>query len=63
LTEDISFAIGTTLVRLNGPEEVQSSEIESNMGERSDIISSGHKAAIEHALPKTMKVMTIKGLS
>src|SRR5882724_7718808 len=40
LTEDINFAIGTTLVGIKGPEEVQSSGIESKVGERLDIISS-----------------------
>jgi len=40
LTEDVDFMIGTTLVGIEGPEEVQSSGIESKMGERSDIISS-----------------------
>ena len=40
LTEDVSFVIRTTLVRIDGPEEVQSSGIESKAGERSEIISS-----------------------
>ena len=40
LTEDVDFAIGTNLVRIKGPEEAQSSGIESKVGERSDIISS-----------------------
>ena len=39
LTEDINFEIGTSLVRIESPEEVQSSGIESKVGERSDIIS------------------------
>ena len=34
LTEDINFEIGTTLVRIEGPEELQSSGIESNTGGR-----------------------------
>jgi len=33
-TEDINFEIGTTLVGIEGPEESQSSGIESKMGER-----------------------------
>src|SRR5467141_3442810 len=40
LTEDIFWAPATTLVGSEGPEAVQSSGIESNTGERSDIISS-----------------------
>src|SRR5882724_4796393 len=52
LTEDIIFAIGTTLVGIKGPDEVQSSGIESTAGERSDIISSWRRAAVEHALAK-----------
>jgi len=52
LTEDISFVIGTTLVRVYGLEEVQSSGIESNRGERLDIISLWCKAAIKNALAK-----------
>ena|SRR5882724_5338499 len=52
LTEDIIFVIGTTLVQIKGPVEVQSSGIELNTGERSDIISSWCRAAVEHALAK-----------
>jgi len=52
LTEDIDFAIRTTLVGIKGPEEVQSSGIESKAGERSEIISSWCRAAVEHALAK-----------
>ena len=52
LTEDINFEIGTTLVRIEGPEELQSSGIESKTGERSKIISLWHRAAVEHALAK-----------
>src|SRR5882724_6049282 len=52
LTEDIIFAIGTTLVGIEGPEELQSSGIESKAGERSDIISSWRRVAVEHALAK-----------
>jgi len=40
LTEDVNFAIGTNLVRIEGPEELQSSGIESNTGGRSEMISS-----------------------
>ena len=40
LIEDVDFAIRTNLVGIKGPEEVQSSGIESKVGERSDIISS-----------------------
>src|SRR5882724_5227943 len=52
LTEDVIFVIGTTLVGIEGPEEVQSSGIESKAGRRSDIISSWRRAAVEHALAK-----------
>src|SRR5882724_9444661 len=52
LTEDVDFAIGTTLVGIEGPDEVQSSGMESKVGERSDIISSWRRVAIEHALAK-----------
>src|SRR5882724_3855426 len=52
LTEDVSFEIGTTLVGIEGPEEVHSSGIESNTGGISDMISSWHRAAVEHALAK-----------
>src|SRR5882724_6710699 len=52
LTEDIIFAIGTTLVGIKGPEELQSSGIESKTGERLGIISSWRRAAVEHALAK-----------
>jgi len=33
LTEDVNFEIGTTLVRIEGPEELQSSGIDSKTGE------------------------------
>jgi len=39
LTEDIGFEIGTILVGIEGPEELQSSGIESNTGGRSEMIS------------------------
>jgi len=50
LTEDINFVIKTTLVGIKGPEDVQSSGIESNAGERLDIVSSWCRAAVEHTL-------------
>src|SRR5882724_7887778 len=37
LTEDINFEIGATLFRIKGPEELQSSGIESHTGERSEV--------------------------
>src|SRR5882724_11274744 len=40
LTEDVNFEIVTTLVGIEGPEELQSSGIELNTGERLDMISS-----------------------
>jgi len=40
LTEDIGFEIGTILIGIEGPEELQSSGIESNTGGRSEMISS-----------------------
>jgi len=46
LTEDINFEIRTTLVGIKGPEESQSSGIESNTGGRSEIISSWHRVAV-----------------
>jgi len=52
LTEDVSFTIRTNLVGIKGPDEVQSSGIESKVGERSNIISSWCRAAVEHALAK-----------
>src|SRR5882724_8555800 len=52
LTEDIDFEIRTNLVRIEGPDKVQSSGMESKVGERSDIISSWRRAAVEHALAK-----------
>ena len=52
LTEDVGFEIGTTLVGIEGPEEVHSSGIESNTGGISDMISSWRRAAVEHALAK-----------
>src|SRR5882724_1062547 len=39
LTEDVGFEIGTILVGIEGPEELQSSGIESNTGGRSEMIS------------------------
>src|SRR5882724_5540818 len=52
LTEDVDFEIRTTLVRIEGPEELQSSGIESKGRERSEIISLWHREAVEHALAK-----------
>ena len=52
LTEDVGFSIGTILVGIKGPKEVQSSGIESNAGDRSDIISLWCRVAVEHALSK-----------
>jgi len=52
LTEDVKFAIGTTLVRIEGPEKLQSSGIESNTGERWEIISLWCRVAVEHTLAK-----------
>src|SRR5882724_1749065 len=52
LTEDVGFEIRTTLAGIKGPEEVYSSGIESNTGGISDMISSWHRAAVEHALAK-----------
>jgi len=40
LTEDVNFEIGTILVGIKGPEELQSSGIESNTRGRSEMISS-----------------------
>ena len=39
LTEDINFEIRTTLVRIEGPEELQNSGIESNTGGKLEMIS------------------------
>src|SRR5882724_6169080 len=38
LTEDVDFEIGTTLVRIEGPEELHNSGIELNTGERLEMI-------------------------
>ena len=61
LTEDIFWALVTTLVGSEGPEGVHSSGIESNTGERSDIISSWRRAAVEHALAKANDGNTDRG--
>src|SRR5882724_10484439 len=61
LTEDVSFVIVTTLVRIKGPEEVQSSGIKSKAGERSEIISSWHRVAVEHAKAKANNGNTDQG--
>jgi len=62
LTEDVDFEIRTTLVRIEGPEELKSSGMEFKTGERSEIISSWCRVAVEHALAKAMMVMLIEGL-
>src|SRR5882672_6580343 len=61
LTEDVFWALATIWVRSEGPETVQSSGIESNTGERSDIISSWRRAAVEHALAKANDGNTDRG--
>jgi len=61
LTEDVFWAPATTLVGSEGPEAVQSSGIEPNTGERSDIISSWRRAAVEHALAKANDGNTDRG--
>ena len=40
------------MVGIEGPEEVQSSGMESKAGERLEIISLWHRVAVEHALAK-----------
>ena len=61
LTEDVFWALATILVGSEGPEAVQSSGIESNTGERSDIISSWRRAAVEHSLTKANNGSTDQG--
>src|SRR5467141_752213 len=61
LTEDVFWSLATTLVRSEGPEEVHSSGMESNTGERSDIISLWRKAAVKHALAKANDGNTDRG--
>src|SRR5467141_4034637 len=61
LTEDVLWALETTLVGSEGPEGVHSSGIELNTGERSDIISSWRRAAVEHALANTNDGNTDQG--
>src|SRR5882672_7499126 len=61
LTEDVFWALKTILVRSEGPEGVHSSGIESNTGERSDIISLWSRAAVEHALTKANDHNTDQG--
>src|SRR5882672_2607472 len=61
LTEDVFWSLATILVGGDGPEAVQSSGIESNTGERSDIISSWCRAAVEHALAKANDGNTDQG--
>ena len=50
LTEDVFWVLETSLVGREGAEGVHSSGIELNRGERSDMISSWHREAVEHAL-------------
>ena len=52
VTEEVGRVIGTTLVGSDSPADVQSSGIELNMGERSEIISLWCRAATMHALAK-----------
>jgi len=61
VTEDVGHVIGTTLVGSDGPADVQSSGIELNMGERSEIISLWHRAATVHALAKVTDGNTDRG--
>src|SRR5882672_4760015 len=61
LTEDVFWAPTTTLVGSEDPEAVQSSGIESNTGERSDIIYSWRRVAVEHALAKANDGNTDRG--
>src|SRR5882724_6132512 len=61
VTEDVGCVIGTILVGSDGPANVQSSGIESNTGERSEIISSWHRAATMHALAKATDGNTDRG--
>src|SRR5882672_12729112 len=55
LTEDVRWSSRTTLVGSDGPEDVHSSGIESNTGDRSDIISLWQRAACVHTLAKATK--------
>ena len=52
LTEDVGWSSRTPLVGSDGPEDVHSSGIESNTGDRSDIISSWRRVACVHTLAK-----------
>src|SRR5882672_12675380 len=61
LTEDVFWALKTILVGSEGPEGVHNSGIESNTGERSDIISSWRRAAVKHALAKANDGNTDQG--
>ena len=60
-TEDVGCVIRTTLVGSDGPADVQSSGMESNMGERSEIISLWRRAATLHALAKVTDGNTDRG--
>ena len=61
MTEDVFWELEAILVGSEGPEGVHSSGIESNAGERSDIISSLCRAAVEHALTKANYGITNRG--
>src|SRR5882672_605260 len=61
LTEDVFWALATILVGSEGPEAVQSSGIELNTGERSDIISLWCREAVKHALSKANDGNTDRG--
>src|SRR5882724_10834205 len=53
--------IGTNLVGIEGLDKVQSSGMESKVGERSDIIPSWHRVAVEHTLAKANDGNTYRG--
>src|SRR5467141_1054301 len=61
LTEDVFWALETTLVGSEGPEGVHSSGIELNTGERSDIISSWRREAVKNALANANNGNTDRG--
>ena len=60
-TLDVGYVIGTTLVGSEGPEDVQSSGIESNTEERSEIIYSWRRVVTVHALAKATEGNTDRG--
>ena len=61
MTEGVFWVLATTLVGSEGPEAVQSSGIEPNTGERSDIIFLWCREAVEHALVKANDGNTDQG--